>query len=245
MPTLHSLLALALQGAAASNESTLLPDPAAGPPMSAGQQLVVIALSSFCVCYMVQSIWAFRQAARLHVRKHAPHDGVGEHSVLRAVFSRTGSQSTWIFIVITFMLSIGITIVQQVSQLSHENTTPLAVMGSQILYSLSLQNLLVLITLEVSYLYEALSAKLENWPGLMIAALVIDLLCYLVLVGAGTPGSGDGASTLAPGAVTISFMIIVFVCSFVGSASVILFSREDMRSRLPAQPLARQLALVS
>lgn len=215
-----SLLAIFFVFTVGAADPTPPPQPNPTPPEfdDLGYSYVIVGfLTFFFFCYLVQGAYAFVAASRRTLPN--PHG-----NLLRKVFFGDGQRDTWVFVIITFLLSIGITLIAQLLQLTGGNM-PARLIVSDILYHLSVQNLLVLITLEVSYLHEAFRKGNNRWTGLMLAALVIDLLAYMLLSGIKEPADRD--SKLQPGLLTATFLAITFALSFISSAGVILFNRED------------------
>ena len=150
------------------------------------------------------------------------------------LFSRNGSSDTiWTFLLVTCFLPLGITVISVASdsitpaELMARNATVqnetaqtnLPLHAAFLLWGLAKSVFVLMITLEISYLYNSLSAK---WRPMITSALVLDILSFLVFT---TLLPQDNRTPSSATWVTMSLMGLVGTASFLSSFLTILYTR--------------------
>ncbi len=157
----------------------------------------------------------------------------GGKTILVKIKEWDGCVSNYGFIITTFVLSIGITFVPEMKQFfgaidSSTSSHSAAHILSEMLYFLSVANLTVLITLEISYAFSFKGSD-RVWLHLLVTALVVDLIAYFFLIFAVTEPDlkGDGIKWIETSWTTVIFLLATLIGSFVSSAFVIICSKES------------------
>lgn len=140
---------------------------------------------------------------------------------------RENSDAIWTFLLVTCFLPLGITIISVAadslnpSDLAKGATRSAFLLknGAFLFWGLSKSVFVLMITLEISYLYNSRSAE---WQPMITSALVLDILAFLLFTSLLQEDSRTAAKAEP---VTIGLMAFVGLASFSSSFLTILFTR--------------------
>ncbi len=171
---------------------------------------IFVVLSILLTCYSLQAFLAILNAAR---RKN------GDPSVISRLFGGLSEVTgTWATVGIILILPVLISWASGVSDALLDLEAGLA------LYSACTSTLLVLITLEFSQLNNLNDRNRDDWRGLLLFALALDLISILILVWPIKSRVHQGDQPDWSG--VMSYMIAIGVAALISSFLVILFSRK-------------------